>query len=164
MVLESALPSLHLRRQLVRLLQLAYSGEKAAALAYQGHARSVRDPEEKAAIAKIEQDEWIHREKVGGLLGELDARPLASQELRSSLVGHSLSFLCRFSGWFLPMHFAGKLETKNVCQYDKAAQLAAAIGRPDFIPDLMEMAAVEIEHEKFFLGALGRPVAEKRRC
>ena len=36
------------------LLQLAYSGEKAAALAYRGHARSVRDPGQKSAIAKIE--------------------------------------------------------------------------------------------------------------
>jgi len=38
------------RHRLVRLLQLAYSGEKAAALAYQGHSRSVRDLEEKAMI------------------------------------------------------------------------------------------------------------------
>jgi hypothetical protein len=45
------------RHRLIRLLQLAYSGEKAAALAYQGHSRSVRDPEEKAMIAKIERDE-----------------------------------------------------------------------------------------------------------
>ncbi|MEP6767311.1 MAG: hypothetical protein ABJC61_01490 [Acidobacteriota bacterium] len=45
------------RKMLVRLLQLACSGEKAAALAYQGHARSVRDPQEKAMIAKIENDE-----------------------------------------------------------------------------------------------------------
>jgi demethoxyubiquinone hydroxylase (CLK1/Coq7/Cat5 family) len=152
------------RRQLIRLLQLAYSGEKAAALAYQGHARSVRDPEEKKTIEKIERDEWIHREKVGRLLDRLGARPLVLREIRSSVVGNALSFLCRFSGWFLPMYFAGKLETKNVCQYDKAAEYAAAVGRPDFIPDLMEMAAVEIEHEKFFLGTLGRPVAEKRRC
>ena len=152
------------RQRLIRLLQLAYSGEKAAALAYQGHSRASRDPEEKAMIAKIERDEWIHREKVGRLLGELGARPLTSREVRSSLVGHALSFLCRFTGWFLPMYFAGKLETQNVCQYDKAAEYAAAIGRGDFLPDLMEMAAVEIEHEKFFLGALGRSVAKERRC
>ncbi len=49
------------RLKLVQLLQLAYSGEKAAALAYQGHARSVRDPAQKAMIEKIEKDEWVHR-------------------------------------------------------------------------------------------------------
>ena len=152
------------RHRLVRLLQLAYSGEKAAALAYQGHSRSVRDSEEKAMIAKIEQDEWVHRERVGRLLVELGARPLRSREIRSSLVGHALSVLCRFTGWFLPMYFAGKLETQNVCQYDKAAEYAAALGRPELIPDLIEMAAVEVEHEKFFLAALGRPVSGERRC
>src|SRR5215472_19236282 len=152
------------RRRLIDLLQLAYSGEKAAALAYQGHARSVSHPHEKAMIEKIERDEWVHREKVGRLLARLGAQPVRLREIRSSAVGHVLSFLCRFSGWFLPMYFAGKLETQNVCQYDKAAEYAAAIGRGDFLPDLMEMAAVEIEHEKFFLGALGRSVAKERRC
>ena len=98
------IPQDETRHRLVRLLQLAYSGEKAAALAYQGHSRSVRDSEEKAMIAKIEQDEWVHREKVGRLLAQLEARPLRSREIRSSLVGHALSVLCRFTGWFLPMY------------------------------------------------------------
>src|SRR5712692_10540841 len=108
------IPQDETRHRLVRLLQLAYSGEKAAALAYQGHSRSVRDLEEKAMIAKIEQDEWVHREKVGRLLGELGARPLRSREIRSSLVGHALSVLCRFTGWFLPMYFAGKRDSKRL--------------------------------------------------
>lgn len=37
-------------KALVDLLQKAYSAEKAAAFAYQGHAGSVKDPVEKAAI------------------------------------------------------------------------------------------------------------------
>jgi hypothetical protein len=114
------------RRRLIALLQLAYSGEKAAALAYQGHARSVSDPAEKEMIEKIEKDECVHREKVGRLLTRLDARPLPLREIRSSAIGHVLSFLCRFSGWFLPMYFAGKLETNNVCEYEKAAGWAGS--------------------------------------
>ncbi len=43
--------------KLVKLLQLAYSAEKAAAFAYVGHARSVRNPDEKVAIKQIEMDE-----------------------------------------------------------------------------------------------------------
>jgi rubrerythrin len=144
------------RDRLVRLLQLAYSGEKAAALAYQGHARSVRDPAEKAAIGKIENDEWVHRRKVGELLEKLGAKPLPVRELRASAVGHVLSFLCGVAGWFLPMFLAGKLETKNVCEYEKAAGWAAEVGLHDFVPDLLEMAAVEVEHEKYFFGAIGR--------
>jgi len=57
------------------------------------------------------------REKVGRLLAQLEARPLRSREIRSSLVGHALSVLCRVlcrsTGWFLPMYFAGKLETQT---------------------------------------------------
>ena len=52
----------------------------------------------------------------------------------------------------------------RVRQYDKAAEYAAALGRPELIPDLMEMAAVEVEHEKFFLGVLGRSAPGQRRC
>ncbi len=144
------------RSRLIRLLQLAYSGEKAAALAYQGHARSVRDPGEKAMIEKIENDEWVHRRKVGALLEILEARPLAMREARASAVGHTLSLLCGFTGWFLPMFLAGKLETKNVCEYEKAAGWAAELGLTDFVPGLMEMAAVEVEHEKYFFEAIGR--------
>ena len=43
---------------LVKLLQRAYSGEKAAAFAYIGHACSLRDPGAKAAVKQIEVDEW----------------------------------------------------------------------------------------------------------
>jgi rubrerythrin len=150
------MPSPGTRERLIRLLQLAYSGEKAAALAYQGHSRSVRDAGEKAMIAKIENDEWVHRKKVGALLEKLGARPLRIRELRASAVGHVLSFLCGVAGWFLPMFLAGKLETKNVCEYEKAAGWAAEVGLHDFVPDLLEMAAVEVEHEKYFFEAIGR--------
>ena len=47
--------------KLIKLLQLAYSAEKAAAFAYIGHAGSVRNPLEKLAIKQIEMDEWQHR-------------------------------------------------------------------------------------------------------
>lgn len=50
--------------ELADLLQKAYSAEKAAAFAYQGHAGSVKDPEQKAAIRQIELDEWNHRREV----------------------------------------------------------------------------------------------------
>ena len=43
--------------KLVKLLQLAYSAEKAAAFAYIGHAGSVKNQDEKVAIKQIEMDE-----------------------------------------------------------------------------------------------------------
>ncbi|MFN2385988.1 MAG: ferritin-like domain-containing protein [Thermoanaerobaculia bacterium] len=71
------------RRKLVRLLQLAFSGELAAALAYQGHARSVKSPQERAMITKIEKDECEHRQTVGRLLADLGARPRKLREVRA---------------------------------------------------------------------------------
>ena len=50
--------------QLIDLLKQAYSAEKAAAFAYQGHAGAVKNKEEKKAIRQIEIDEWGHREEV----------------------------------------------------------------------------------------------------
>ena len=50
--------------KLTALLQKAYSAEKAAAYAYQGHAASVKNPLEKMAIRQIEEDEWGHRKEV----------------------------------------------------------------------------------------------------
>jgi demethoxyubiquinone hydroxylase (CLK1/Coq7/Cat5 family) len=64
------------RDALVALLKLAYSGEFAARGAYRGHARSVRDHEERAAIARIEDEEWHGRRLVGDMLRERFARDL----------------------------------------------------------------------------------------
>ena len=55
-------------KALVNLLRRAYSAEKAAAFAYQGHAGSVKDIVQKAAIRQIEVDEWNHRKEVLGIM------------------------------------------------------------------------------------------------
>src|SRR5438874_12104197 len=57
---------------LVRLLQRAYSAEMAASFAYIGHAYSVRDPAEKAAIKQLEDDVWCHRPQVWAIMGRYD--------------------------------------------------------------------------------------------
>jgi len=56
--------AVHGHTRLVKLLRLAHSAERAAAFAYIGHAGSVKDPVEKAALAEIEADEWGHRASV----------------------------------------------------------------------------------------------------
>ena len=50
--------------ELIDLLQKAYSAEKAASFAYQGHAGSVKDKIQKKEIRQIELDEWNHRDEV----------------------------------------------------------------------------------------------------
>ena len=49
---------------LINHLRMAYSAEKAAAFAYQGHAGSVKNKDEKISIHQIEMDEWKHRREV----------------------------------------------------------------------------------------------------
>jgi rubrerythrin len=136
--------------RLVRQLQLAHAGELAAARAYRGHARSVRSADERAAIVRIEADEWGHRRRVRLMLASLGAAPSLRRERAMALVGKIIGFLCYLSGWFFPMYGAGVIERRNVHEYLDAAAFAAAAGRPDLVEPLLRMAEVEWDHERFF--------------
>lgn len=150
------------RSELIALLQLAYSGELAAAYAYQGHASSVRDPGERERIREIERDEWHHRRLVGEMLADLGSAPDPRRERRAAAIGRSLSALCHVSGWLLPMYGAGRLERRNIGEYEDAARLAAACGRDDLIDCLLGMAEVEWDHEHYFRGrVLTHPLAAR---
>jgi demethoxyubiquinone hydroxylase (CLK1/Coq7/Cat5 family) len=134
----------------IEILQQAYSGERAAAFAYRGHWRSLRDPDDRSRIRTIEEEELHHRHLVGEMLHELGARPSALREARSWLVGRTLGLLCYVAGWFAPMYFAGRLESHNIREYEDAARRARDCGREDLLPCLLAMAVVEWEHERYF--------------
>jgi rubrerythrin len=136
--------------KLIRLLRLAHAGEWAAAYAYQGHARSVRSPDERAAIRRIEADEWDHRRRLGAMLAALGARPSRWREPMMALIGRLISLMCHVSGWFLPMYGAGKIERRNVHEYLDAARYATEAGHPELVDDLLSMAEVEWDHERYF--------------
>src|SRR5262245_32533676 len=121
------------RSDLINLLQLAYSGEKAAGYAYRGHWHSVSDPEERSRIAAIEQEEWHHRRLVGDMLHVLGAGPNRRREVRAAIIGRTLQFLCHLSGWLLPMYGAGRLESRNIREYESAARFAQACGHGEFV-------------------------------
>lgn len=144
------------RSQLIRLLQKAYSGEKAAALAYRGHHRSAKKIEEREAIQKIEDEEWVHRNLVGQMLVELGAKPRWLREIFLGVIGKCLGHLCHVSGWYLPMYLAGKLETKNVNEYTGAAFYAKKLGLDEMALRLRDMAATEKQHEDYFFGVLAK--------
>lgn len=139
------------RERLIPILQGAYSGELAAGFAYRGHWKSVENPSERAAIQKIEREEWVHRERVGEMLATLGAAPLKFREAKLWVIGRSIGLACHLIGWFLPMYFAGRLECGNVLEYEEAAAHAAAAGLKEFEADLLLMSRVEKEHEDFFL-------------
>jgi len=135
---------------LAAILRLAYSGELAAALAYRGHWQSVRDPDERARIRQIEEEEWHHRDLVGGMLARIGMEPSPARERRASAVGRTLALFCGVGGWLAPMYGAGRLERRNIVEYETAARLAVRAGRPEFADCLLTMAEVEWDHEQYF--------------
>ncbi len=99
-----------LQPALADLLRQAYSAEKAAAFAYQGHAGAVKNKAEKAAIHQIEIDEWNHRREVLAIMGLYDIKPSRWYEIRFHVVGKIISGSCYVIGWFMPFYFAGRLD------------------------------------------------------
>jgi demethoxyubiquinone hydroxylase (CLK1/Coq7/Cat5 family) len=141
-------------RELVRILQGAYSGELAAGLAYRGHWKSVKSTDERVAIQKIEREEAVHRQRVGEILASLGSAPRKLREMKMWMIGRTIGLSCHAIGRFLPMYFAGRLESGNVVEYEDAASHARALGLLEFEADLLMMARVEKEHEMFFLSVV----------
>ena len=142
--------SIDAKSNLIRILQNAYSGEVAAAYAYRGHWKSLKESPEKERIKKIEAEEWHHRERVGRWLERLGVKPRAIREKVFWTIGRVLGHSCFISGWFFPMYFAGRLESGNVIEYEDAAAFARELDMRDCARDLLDMARVELEHEIFF--------------
>jgi len=138
-------------KALIDLLQKAYSAEKAAAFAYQGHAGSVSNKEEKAAIRQIEVDEWNHRKEVLEIMSLYNVPVSKYYEFQFHVIGKVISFSCYVIGWFMPYYFAGRLESGNVCEYFRMMQYFHELGILDHNQSLYEMGMKEKEHEIYFL-------------
>jgi rubrerythrin len=134
----------------VRLLQLAYSAELGAALAYGGHAASVSEPAERLRIAEIRREELDHRARLGRMLQQLDSAPDPGLEWRYRCIGRGIAAFCRVGGWFLPMYGAGWLERNNIGDYERAARLGVLSGEDGFADELLFLAEAEWEHERYF--------------
>ena len=142
----------HARVALITILQNAFSGELAAAYAYRGHWKSLSDPTEREKVKSIENDEWVHRANVKAMLSEMGAAPRRAREVRAWIVGRILGIGCHLIGWFLPMYFAGRLESRNIVEYEDAADHATTLGLSNYLAELKVMADVERDHEAFFRG------------
>jgi rubrerythrin len=136
---------------LADLLQKAYSAEKAAAFAYQGHAASVKDPHQKLCIRQIEIDEWHHREEVLNIMKQYEIPVSKYYEARFHVIGKIISASCHVIGWFMPFYFAGSLESGNVCEYFRMKQFFNSIGITEHDAILYDMGIKEKEHEIYFL-------------
>jgi demethoxyubiquinone hydroxylase (CLK1/Coq7/Cat5 family) len=153
-------------RDLVAILRLAYSGELAAALAYRGHWRSLAEDGERGdqrrQIRKIEEEELHHRRQLREMLRAMGCAPRRFREARAWLIGRVLGALCHVSGWLIPMYGAGKLESRNVREYEAAARHAFACRRHEWIDCLLTMAEVEWDHEAYFRArVLSHPIGRR---
>jgi rubrerythrin len=137
--------------QLIDLLQRAYSAERAASFAYQGHAGSVKDKEQKTAIHQIEIDEWNHRAEVLKLMNQYNVPVSKYYEAKFWIIGKIISGSCYVIGWFMPFYFAGRLESGNVCEYFRMKQYFNSLGISAHDKLLYEMGMKEKEHEVYFL-------------
>jgi len=140
--------------ELADLLKKAYSAEKAAAFAYQGHAGAVKNKEAKIAIRQIEIDEWNHREEVLAIMKQYNISISKWYEIRFHIVGKIISGSCYIIGWFMPFYFAGRLESGNVCEYFRMMHFFHSIGIKEHDKTLYEMGIKEKEHEVYFLGQI----------
>lgn len=130
---------------------MAYSAEKAAAFAYQGHAGSVKSEDEKSAIRQIELDEWNHRDEVMNIMKHYDIPVSFYYEIKFHIIGKIISFSCYVIGWFMPYYFAGRLESSNVCEYFRMIHYFHELGIDEHNEVLYEMGIKEKEHEVYFL-------------
>ena len=137
--------------ELIDLLQKAYSAEKAASFAYQGHAGSLSNTLHKSKIKQIETDEWNHRKEVLSIMNHYQIPVSKGYEFRFYVIGKTIGFSCYVIGWFMPFYFAGILESGNVCEYFRIKQFFNALGITEHDAVLYEMAIKEKEHEIYFL-------------
>jgi demethoxyubiquinone hydroxylase (CLK1/Coq7/Cat5 family) len=138
------------RQRLIRLLQDAHAGELAAALAYRAHWHSLRHPDQRDEVRRIEAAEWHHRAEVADLLRHLNGRPRPRREVLMRITGRFFGALCFVTGWFGRMYAAGRLEGMNVSQYETALELARGLELAGWLPRLEAMLAEEERHEQWF--------------
>jgi len=145
---------IQLQPELKDLLQLAYSAERAASFAYQGHAGAVKEQEDKIRIKEIEDDEWLHRAEVLKIMQEYQIPVSRFYEIKYYLIGKIICYSCYMIGWFMPMYFAGRLESGNVNEYFIMKDLFNKLNITKHDADLEEMGMKEKEHEVFFLSKI----------
>ncbi|MFN8238279.1 MAG: hypothetical protein U0T77_08925 [Chitinophagales bacterium] len=143
-----------LQPELINLLQLAYSAERAASFAYQGHAGAVSVPEDKAKIKEIEDDEWQHRSEVLKIMQEHEVQISGYYEIKYFIIGKIICYSCYVIGWFMLMYFAGRLESGNVNEYFNMKELFNQLNIYSHDLFLTEMGMKEKEHEVFFLSKI----------
>lgn len=138
--------------ELIKLVQNAYSGEKAAANAYWGHANSIfiTDKIEKNELLEIMNEELHHRHELLLILKSLNSKPNFFKEALMNFIGYIIAILCLPGTWFMPMYGAGQLESKNIAEYEVLARLAYLSDHKELCSLFLDFAEKEWDHEYYF--------------
>ena len=139
-----------MKNKLIKMLQAAHSGELAAYHAYQGHWESLPEGPERNKVQEIQRDELEHLKIVKKILTSFGAKPSRTRDLSFLICGLGLSFLCKWTGWFLPMKGALLIEKIGVTNYTEMSQLAIMCGASQAAMILLAMAVKEEEHQEYF--------------
>lgn len=142
------------RKKLKKLLKVAYCGEVAAALAYEGHRDSLVDDEEaQEEIEMIRLEELDHVHMLGEMLHRMGIYTIPKTRLWIfTKIGKIASFLCFHTGKRYPAIGAKLIERIGSVSYQEMAKLAevCAPAYAEMDKKLLEMAKTEEEHEKYF--------------
>jgi demethoxyubiquinone hydroxylase (CLK1/Coq7/Cat5 family) len=147
--------------KLVRMLQKAHAAEIAAALAYAGHYASVSDEQEKDDIRTIQNEEFLHIAQIKLMLKKLDSKPSKRLDTIFTVIGKSIGYLCRVTGWLLPMKIAQLMEKIGSAAYRDIAEEAYQSGQLDMYNELLTMQRVEEQHEEYFKRKINEHPASK---
>lgn len=138
----------------IKLLKRAHAIETGAFEAYEGHANSVKDPQEKYKIQEIQKDEWFHRQAIEWFLIDLKSEPNPFLDFVLYLIGRSISLSCYVMGRKAAMWGAKIMESLGSNIYKELAKVARNEGYPAMAVELDHMQKTEEEHERFFKSKL----------
>jgi len=142
--------------EVLRWLARAYAGELGAALAYRGHARSVRPGPERQRIVTILLEEIVHRAEAAALLAERGGQADARLARRIARVGRIAGILCHRTGHWAPMVGAALAEVINVGEYRRLGAAARAAGDEEVAGFARRARRLEAEHACWFIARAER--------
>jgi hypothetical protein len=102
-------------------------------------------------VNQIETDEWNHRREVLAIMDTYGISVSRWYEFKFHVIGKIIAASCYLIGWFMPIYFAGRLESGNVCEYFRMKDYFHALGITAHDGILTEMGLKEKEHELYFL-------------
>lgn len=132
------------------MLKLSHGIEIGAYNAYQGHWNSVTNINDRGKIKLIQFEELRHKQAIAGFLRDLGSTPSDIIDIAFEIIGTLMGLLCYCTGRWLPNLAASLIETMGVINYQVVAKEATSNSEYVMAAQLLEMAAMEVDHKEYF--------------